>query len=160
MTINEVHIHKFGRHENLTIHFTEGLNLITGDNECGKSTLFAFIRASLYGLDGRASENYRKKYTPWHSTDAGSHESVKFGGELIFTQNGVRYRVVSVFTHSKRTDITTLYNDTSGEIINIPDGATVTIRRFSKNPMTIEKLLEYKSITPEVADFLERASRK
>ena len=35
------------------------------------------------------------------------------------------------------------------------DGATVTIRRFSKNPMTIEKLLEYKSITPEVADFLE-----
>lgn len=36
------------------------------------------------------------------------------------------------------------------------DGATVTIRRFSKNPMTIEKLLEYKSITPEVADFLEK----
>ncbi|MCD7751931.1 MAG: CpaF family protein [Lachnospiraceae bacterium] len=35
-------------------------------------------------------------------------------------------------------------------------GATVTIRRFSKNPMTIEKLLEYKSITPEVADFLEK----
>ena len=34
-------------------------------------------------------------------------------------------------------------------------GATVTIRRFSKNPMTIEKLLEYKSITPEVADFLK-----
>ncbi len=36
------------------------------------------------------------------------------------------------------------------------DGATVTIRRFSKNPMTIEKLLEYKSITPEVADFLQK----
>lgn len=36
------------------------------------------------------------------------------------------------------------------------NGATVTIRRFSKNPMTIEKLLEYKSITPEVADFLKK----
>lgn len=34
------------------------------------------------------------------------------------------------------------------------DGATVTIRRFSKKPMTIEKLLEYQSITPEAADFL------
>ena len=34
-------------------------------------------------------------------------------------------------------------------------GATVTIRRFSKNPMTVEKLLEYKSITPEVAAFLK-----
>ena len=38
-------------------------------------------------------------------------------------------------------------------------GATVTIRRFSKNPMTVEKLLEYKSITPEVADFLEKLVR-
>lgn len=36
------------------------------------------------------------------------------------------------------------------------NGATVTIRRFPKNPMTIEKLLEYKSITPEVADFLRK----
>ena len=35
-------------------------------------------------------------------------------------------------------------------------GPTVTIRRFSKNPMTIEKLLEYKSITPEVAKFLQK----
>ena len=36
------------------------------------------------------------------------------------------------------------------------NGATVTIRRFSKTPMTVEKLLEYKSITPEVADFLHK----
>lgn len=36
------------------------------------------------------------------------------------------------------------------------NGATVTIRRFSKNPMTVEKLLEYKSITPEVAEFLQK----
>ena len=36
------------------------------------------------------------------------------------------------------------------------DGATVTIRRFSKNPMTIEMLMDYKSITPEVADFLQK----
>ena len=36
------------------------------------------------------------------------------------------------------------------------NGPTVTIRRFSKNPMTIEKLLEYGSITSEVAEFLEK----
>ncbi len=36
------------------------------------------------------------------------------------------------------------------------DGATVTIRRFSKNPMTIEKLLQYQSITTEVAAFLKQ----
>lgn len=34
-------------------------------------------------------------------------------------------------------------------------GPTVTIRKFSKNPMTIEKLLEYGSLTKEIADVLE-----
>ncbi len=34
-------------------------------------------------------------------------------------------------------------------------GATVTIRKFSKTPMTIEQLLKYGSITPEVAHALE-----
>ena len=34
-------------------------------------------------------------------------------------------------------------------------GSTVTIRKFSKQPMTMEKLLEYGSITPEVAQFLQ-----
>lgn len=33
-------------------------------------------------------------------------------------------------------------------------GAIVTIRKFSKTPMTVEQLLKYKSITPEVAEFL------
>ncbi len=39
------------------------------------------------------------------------------------------------------------------------NGPTVTIRRFPKNPMTIQKLLDYGSITPEVATFLEKLVR-
>ena len=34
-------------------------------------------------------------------------------------------------------------------------GPVLTIRKFSKNPMTIHKLIEYGSLTPEVAEFLE-----
>lgn len=34
-------------------------------------------------------------------------------------------------------------------------GPTVTIRKFSKTPMTIEKLIQYGSITREIADKLE-----
>ncbi len=34
-------------------------------------------------------------------------------------------------------------------------GAIVTIRKFSKTPMTVEQLLKYQSITQEVADVLE-----
>ena len=33
-------------------------------------------------------------------------------------------------------------------------GPIVTIRKFSKQPMTMERLLKYGSLTPEVADFL------
>lgn len=36
------------------------------------------------------------------------------------------------------------------------NGPTVTIRKFSNKPMTVERLIGYKSITPEVAEFLER----
>lgn len=35
------------------------------------------------------------------------------------------------------------------------NGAIVTIRKFSKEPMTIAKLIEYGSITQEIADVLE-----
>lgn len=34
-------------------------------------------------------------------------------------------------------------------------GAIVTIRKFSKEPMTIEKLIEYRSLTPQIADVLK-----
>ncbi len=34
-------------------------------------------------------------------------------------------------------------------------GPVVTIRKFSRNPMTIEQLIKYGSITPQIADVLE-----
>lgn len=34
-------------------------------------------------------------------------------------------------------------------------GPTLTIRKFSKTPMTIEKLIEYESLTQDIADKLE-----
>lgn len=36
------------------------------------------------------------------------------------------------------------------------NGATVTIRKFSKTPMTIEQLIKYGSITQDIADVLEK----
>ncbi|NLL00460.1 MAG: CpaF family protein [Clostridiales bacterium] len=36
------------------------------------------------------------------------------------------------------------------------DGPVITIRRFPENPITIDQLIEYESITPEAAGFLEK----
>lgn len=120
MKIENIKINKFGCHQNVNLDFTQGINVIKGNNESGKSTLLAFVRAVLYGFDSRASENPRKKYLPW-----GSSSEDRFGGELTFTHHGKMYRAVAVFTQSKRTDVITLYNDVTGEVISLPDGCTI-----------------------------------
>ena len=38
-------------------------------------------------------------------------------------------------------------------------GPTLTIRKFSKTPMTVEQLIKYKSITPQIAKVLETLVR-
>ena len=61
----------FGRfHAKEPIFLEDGLNIITGDNESGKSTLAAFILGMLYGFkkEGR-TRAYRtpefERYRPW-----------------------------------------------------------------------------------------------
>ena len=39
------------------------------------------------------------------------------------------------------------------------NGPTLTIRKFSKRPLTVQMLVEYGTLTPEVADFLAAAVR-
>lgn len=58
MIINEIIIKNFGKLNNTRYNFEEGINVIYGENESGKSTLFAFIRSMLFGMErsrGRAS---------------------------------------------------------------------------------------------------------
>ena len=67
-------IHKltasFGKLENATLRFHDGLNVIYAPNESGKSTWCAFIQAMLYGIDSseRAKAGYlpdKLRYAPW-----------------------------------------------------------------------------------------------
>ena len=55
MIIESIKINAFGRLREKTYEFGEGLNIVEGENETGKSTLAAFIRYMLYGFPGRAS---------------------------------------------------------------------------------------------------------
>ena len=60
----------FGKLQNETMQFHEGLNIIYAPNESGKSTWCAFIRAMLYGVDSseRSRAGYlpdKLKYSPW-----------------------------------------------------------------------------------------------
>ena len=69
MKLIACHIENFGKLHDFDISFTDGLNVICRENGWGKSTLAAFVKSMLYGLDGAKKRdidgNERRRFTPW-----------------------------------------------------------------------------------------------
>ena len=57
MIIRKINITSFGTLSDFSAELSDGLNIISGENESGKSTILAFIRFVLYGLPSRRSED-------------------------------------------------------------------------------------------------------
>ena len=70
MKLRRLTVAGFGRLAGRTFAFTDGLNVVYGPNEAGKSTVAAAIVASLYG-SGRRKEAWR----PW---DGGTYATTLF----------------------------------------------------------------------------------
>ncbi|GIM46789.1 hypothetical protein DNHGIG_23380 [Collibacillus ludicampi] len=58
MRIIDLHIDGFGHFQNLRVELSPGFMVIEGPNEAGKSTLLAFIRGLLFGLDKSLVRRY------------------------------------------------------------------------------------------------------
>lgn len=104
MKINSIHIASFGKFKDFTFNFSDGFNIIYGDNEDGKTTIMSFIKMMFYGSHTKSSDlskNLRKKYTPW--------DSDFMAGSVDFTHGGVSYRLEREFKGSS-TDKITLIN--------------------------------------------------
>ena len=68
MKIKRLTIESFGKLKNKNMEFSDGINVIKGENESGKSTLSRFIRFMLYGFTSRNTDitkNDKKRYLPW-----------------------------------------------------------------------------------------------
>lgn len=103
MKINSLYIHAFGGLKNFTLDLSEGLTVICGDNEMGKSTIMTFIKMMFYGsgrAGGQLSKNIRQKYTPW--------DTAQMAGSIDFEHNGKSYRLEKEFRSSNSTDKATL----------------------------------------------------
>lgn len=87
------HIDNFGAFRNFDLTFNDGLNVIMQANGWGKTTLSAFVKAMLYGFEGKrvrnVAENERLRYRPW--------QGGKYGGSLDFEARGREYRVIRTF---------------------------------------------------------------
>ncbi len=72
--IKEAVLVRFGKFENYTLHFPDGLQVIFGGNEAGKSTLQLFFKAMIYGVAGNKKDERglksRERMIPWNEKNA------------------------------------------------------------------------------------------
>lgn len=86
MIINKIEIGGFGGIINFNLNLFEGLQIIYGGNEYGKSTLMEFIKIMLYGNQGKSvNASIRESRLPWNGE--------KMRGAIEFYHNGHQYRV-------------------------------------------------------------------
>ena len=58
MIIKRITVRNFGKLQDRTMEFSDGINVLYGDNESGKTTTHTFVRSMLYGIQrqrGRVS---------------------------------------------------------------------------------------------------------
>ena len=67
MKITGLHIDGFGKLENFDLSFEDGINIVCGGNESGKSTLAAFIFCMLFGMQ----DGSEKGFPSSHGTSSG-----------------------------------------------------------------------------------------
>lgn len=100
MRLISIHIENFGKLSNVDLSFKEGTNLILEANGWGKSTLAAFIKAMLYGLEGDGKRDdfqcERKRFAPW--------QGGSFGGKLLFEADGKAYEATRFFGSKANED--------------------------------------------------------
>lgn len=90
MILKELNLISFGKFENKRIHLDEGLNILYGENESGKTTLHNFIDGMFYGFlkPYARRRNYfeeLEKYRPWNKQE--------YSGILKLSQDGKNYRI-------------------------------------------------------------------
>ena len=117
MILNRLLLKNFGRFSGKEIRLEEGINIIYGANESGKSTIHTFIQSIFFGIKrmrGKASKtDVFTQYTPWENS--GWYE-----GAVTFTCAGKRFCLERNFAAGSRG--VRLYCESDGEVLSVEDG--------------------------------------
>jgi uncharacterized protein YhaN len=112
MRIDRLEIKNFGKFDNLSIRLNQGLNIIYGNNEAGKTTIQWFIKGMFFNLKGgRVSKEGTmpplKRFKPWRGNE--------FSGLMDYRlDNGETFRVERNFS----SGTTRIYDSLFNEITN------------------------------------------
>ena len=109
MLIENLQINNFGKLKNKNIELNNGINVIYGENESGKTTLLKFITSMFYGVNknknGKRISDF-EKYTPW--------EEGEFSGKIKYKlDNEEEYEVYRNFAKKNPQVLDKLGNDVS-----------------------------------------------
>ena len=93
MIIDKLKINGFGKIKNKEIELKDGINIIYGENESGKSSLLKFVSSMFYGLsknkNGKEIPDF-DRYKPWYNDE--------FSGKISYTlDNGESFEVYREF---------------------------------------------------------------
>lgn len=113
MIIKKVNIIVFGGLKDKIISFDNGMNIVYGENEAGKSTIQAFIKILLYGMSNYKGKDYKQnerlKYMP------STGETIS--GELYVEFKNKEYIIRRTFGKSKKEDTSSVIDAITGEEI-------------------------------------------
>lgn len=82
MIIEKIEIESYAAIRNLTLSLSDGINVIEGSNESGKSSIADFIKFVLYGVSGKGSDGHlseRKRAINFLDSHAGGALCVRVG---------------------------------------------------------------------------------
>ena len=125
MKIIEINIKCFGRLKDFVLRPGDGVNIVFGKNQSGKSTVMAFIKAVFYGME---SAEKRRQYEPWN----GGQPS----GTILFEHEGTEYLLSRTFGEAKGYDKISLYNNTAKETVPLSPGEEPGAHVFGINIKT------------------------
>lgn len=117
MQIRELYLKNFGKFSEKRFMIADGIHIIYGENEFGKSTIYAFIKAMLFGLErgrGRASkQDIFSRYEPWNNPNY-------YAGVMRFTCGERNFRLERNF--DRYTKSASLVCEDDGEELSVEDG--------------------------------------
>lgn len=117
MRICKLLLRNFGKFADKDITLSEGINVLYGENESGKSTIHTFIKGMLFGMErgrGRAAANDAfSRYEPWDNSNY-------YSGKMSFEVGGKHFSIDRNFDRYTKKVMVVCEED--GEELSVSDG--------------------------------------
>ena len=155
--IHQVHFKNVQKHKDLTLNFIEGLNVITGSTDSGKTSL---LRGLLFALNNRGTSD---KLLTWNAKEGSVEISIdgnqitrSFGKENAYYLNGERF---TAFRKDVPAPISSIVNMDNINIQNRRDMPFMVYATASSNAEQFSTMLDLTEIQNTVDNLKSKVKK-